>query len=260
MSEEKVKTTKRTNSHKKAVKLMVSGEGGAGKSILLKDLKDSLVIYADTKKEFPLQMMHTNIYEYKAFANKSVPRGGFEYSGMNGLIKHIMQKLVAYKKIKGKLPESIAFDAVTNIYAFVNHHIKATTKNVFGSQAVDIEKEMGLFLSFIERELIPRGVDVIFLSHSVVMQNGDDLSVKISTTGSKTFESTGGLFATFNEAIYLNTLNGIKIVHSRNPLYPNVCRSMLTDVPDFELYSDFSIAERLEAIRGNMVDTGDFLL
>lgn len=227
---------------------------------LLSDLKESLVVYADTKKEFPLQMMHTNIYEYKTFNKKEIPRGAYEYSGMQGLIKHIMQKLSAYKKLKGKLPESVAFDAVTNIYAFVNHHIKATTKNVYGSQAVDIEKEMSLFLSFVERELIPRGIDVIFLSHTVTMQNGEDLEVKISTTGSKTFEATGGLFATFNEVIYLNTTNDIKIVNSRNPQYPNVCRSMLSEVPDFELYDDFSITDRLEAIRSNMSDNAEFLI
>lgn len=231
--------------------------GNSGKSRTMQSLDDTYVFYLDTKKGFNLEISHSCIYEFGTPSDK-IEELDFVYAGMTTFLNHIISKLVKYNNQMGRLPKSIAFDAVTNLYSFVVQHIQATTKNNYGSWAVDIEKEMSKFLTFVEMELMTRGIDIVFLSHTVTEKQGDDVAFKISSTGSNRFEKTGGLFGTFNEASFINVIKGVKIVHNRNPAYPLVSRSMLPDVMEMEPYDSFNMQERLDTIRANMKDVSKF--
>ena len=184
-----------------AAKILITGKPSSGKTHSLKTLQNAYTVYADTKKRFPLDLVHTNVYPYKEFRKtkkvdgkvitvNELPDKAIEYCGINDFIKKVMGKLAAYKKAKGKLPDTVAFDAITNIYKMIHDYICTTTQNVYGSHSADTARDLDIFLAWIERELIARGINVVLLAH--VVENKDTGYLQVATSGSKTFENTGG--------------------------------------------------------------------
>jgi len=235
-------------------KYLLVGLSSAGKSMALIKLKDAFVFYADTKKRFPLNMPHANIYSYREFVSKvngktvnALPDKAIEYTGMQPFQDAMINKLLAYHGVNGRLPATIAFDAVTNIYKMIADHIRITTKNVYGSQAVDIAKAMDEFLAWVERELVGRGINVVFLAHAVIEpETGQPI---IAATGSKTFDSTGGILGAFNYASYLHVKDGIRLIAHKDLAFPRACRSMLPDVLDDEDAEGFDAQAMIDDIR-----------
>lgn len=240
-------------------KLLVTGVSGAGKSSTLSKLEDAYVIYADTKKVFPFSIPHTNVYAYKEFRKKKkidgkvkvvneLPEKSIEYTGIDNFLKDLSSKLVTYKKVKGKLPKTIAFDAITNIYKMINDYICTTTKNNYGSHSADTAKDTDKFLSWIEREIIGRGINVVLLAHVVINRETGDLQV--ATSGSKTFENTGGFMGTVNYASYVYTTDdGVRMVSNKDNEFSTVSRSLLKDVEESVMLEDFNIQDMLNAIK-----------
>jgi len=241
-------------SNTKGSKLLIIGKAGAGKSYSLKKLEDAYVFYADTKKRFPLDMIHTNIFTYKAFVTKkngkvvnAIPSKAIEYQGMSKFKQSLLEKLKAYKALKGHLPKTVAFDAITNIYKMVGDYIQKTTKNNYGSHSADTARDVDDFLDWIERILISKGINVVFLAHAIV--NRETGLLQVATSGSKTFENTGGFFGSFNYASYVYVHDGIRLIAHKDLEYSDVCRSMLDDILETEDATDFNIQGMLDKIR-----------
>ena len=234
-------------------KLLIVGVSGAGKSMSLTTLKDAFVFYADTKKRFPLNIPHTNIYANKEFVSRKngkvineLPAKAIEYNGMTQFKKDMLEKIKAYKAIKGSLPKVIAFDAVTNLYKMVQDYICTTTKNNYGSHSADTAKEIDEFLSWIERVIISKGIHVVFLAHAIV--NKETGALQVATSGSKTFENTGSFVGGVNYASYVYVKDGMRLIAHKDLEYATVCRSMLTDIEDFEDALDFNLQDMLDKI------------
>ena len=243
-------------------KYMVVGVSGAGKSFALQGLKNAFVVYADTKKRFPLKLPHTNVYPYKEFVTKqggkvvnNLPPKAIEYSGMQDFKQQIIQKLMIYKEKNGKFPQTIAFDAITNIYKMINDYIKKTTKNVYGSHSADTARDTDDFMSWIERTFIAKGINIVFLAHAVV--NPETGEYQVATSGSKTFENTGGFMGMLNYASFIYTNDGQRLIAHKDVEYATVCRSMLEDIEDFEDAEDFDIQKMIDKISKNESETDD---
>jgi len=257
MSEEKKKVVKEKvvkEQPKKplGVQYLFIGVAGAGKSSAMKHLDDAFVVYADTKKTFPLNMVHTNVYGYGEFRKKkggkiinNLPSKAIEYCGIDKFTNELMAKIVKYKKVKGHLPKTVAFDAITNVYKMINGYITKTTKNIYGSHSADTARDTDKFLSWIQRELVARGINVVFLAHALKVE--DELSV--ATTGSKTFDNIGGFFGSCNYASYIHVKEGQRYIAHKDMDYSGVCRSLLPDVEEFEYADDFNMQNMIDAIK-----------
>lgn len=237
-----------------ASKYMIVGAAGAGKSYALKGLQNAFVIYADTKKRFPLKIPHTNVYAYNEFVTISngkrinnLPNKAIEYKGMTQFKKDLIDKITTYHKLKGKLPETIAFDAITNIYKMINDYIKKTTKNVFGSHSADTARDLDDFLAWIERTFISKGINIVFLAHSISNQESGE--PQVATSGSKTFENTGGFMGACNYVSYIHVQDGERLIAHKDLEYASVCRSMLVDIEEFESALDFNIQDMITKIK-----------
>lgn len=248
----------------KGIKLLITGVASSGKSSTLRSLKDAYVIYADTKKAFPFSMIHTNVYTYREFTRRKkvdgkfvtvneIPEKAIEYSGMDEFLKAITAKLALYKKAKGELPKTIAFDAITNIYKMVSDYVTSTTKNVYGSHSADTARDTDKLLSWIERELIGRGINVVLLAHVVI--NRETEVPQIATSGSKMFENTGGFLGSVNYASYVYTdKDGTRMVSNNDAQYASVSRSLLQSVVETETLEEFNLQEMLNRIAQESVD------
>lgn len=189
--------TKKTTIPDKGAMYMIVGHSGAGKSLATKELNNALYFYADTKKAFPFKKLHVNIYPYGAFRTKkagktinTIPEKAIEYVGMHDFKTQLIKKIKTYKAAKGKLPETIVFDAITNIYKMLNDYIKTTTKNVYGSHSADTATAVDEFMAWIQKSVISKGINVVFTAHTTI--NRESGEVEIATSGSKTFENVGG--------------------------------------------------------------------
>jgi hypothetical protein len=194
-----------------------------------------------------------NVFSHKEFVSKvngkvvnAIPPKAIEYNGMTHFKKDMLNKIKTYREVKGKLPLTIAFDTVTNLYKMVNDYVCTTTKNNFGSHSADTAKEMDSFLSWVEKVLVSKGINVIFLAHALT--NKETGVLQIATSGSKTFESTGGFYGSVNFCSYLYVKDGMRLIAHRDLEYVSVCRSMLTDIEDFESIDDFSIQDMIDKV------------
>ena len=88
------------------VKVLISGEAGAGKTSLIKDLPNSLLISHDGKRP---NVRIPNVY---------IP----SFNSIAELINTINEKIEAYNDKIGSYPDTIIFDSVSRIYDTINNY------------------------------------------------------------------------------------------------------------------------------------------
>ena len=88
------------------VKFLLTGFEACGKSTITSALTEAIVVNMD-QKEYNFKVPHVNIKEYE---------------GMDVLITLVTQKVEAYSAKFGKLPKTIVFDTVTQMYSAMQKH------------------------------------------------------------------------------------------------------------------------------------------
>lgn len=83
------------------VKLLLTGFESCGKSTITSALTDAIVVNMD-QKEYNFKVPHVNIKEY---------------DGMDALLALVTEKIQAYSTRFGKLPKTVVFDTVTQMYS-----------------------------------------------------------------------------------------------------------------------------------------------
>jgi len=83
-----------------AIKLLVSGFEASGKSTITAGIENALVFNID-RKEYGFKVPHANITEY---------------AGMNAVLDTISEKIETYQNKFSKLPSTVVFDTVTQLY------------------------------------------------------------------------------------------------------------------------------------------------
>ena len=153
-----------------SAKLLISAPSNTGKTTLLKDLEDALVISIDGKK-FPYPIPHVNIQDFDTVS---------EFTGT------ISAKVNAYKEKFGKMPRTVAIDSVSRVFEVVanNCNIKYTGFNIY----TELNKEIASLTKYFE-QIVSSGTNLVILSHSIY--DADTGRYKLVDQGS--FSKAGGL-------------------------------------------------------------------
>jgi len=198
-----------------AIKLLVNGEAGSGKTSLLESMeKDVFVVSRDAKK-FGIKLPHVLIEEWV---------------GMSALITTIVEKMELYNDKMGTYPSTVAIDSVSQIFMDVIDKA-SQTPNVYGSQGAEVTREMATLTKFIHESLELNDINVILFNHVIEEKDEGKATGSYVSFGSGKFLSKGGFYSTTNEAITIVTEGAHRKVFLRGKAVQ--ARTTLSTTPDY---------------------------
>ena len=206
------------------VKLLVSSLPNIGKTTLLKDLTDVLVIARDGKK-YPFPQPHVNVPDF---------------TSVEQLIDLIVEKVETYENKIGKLPETIAMDSISKVLLDIEGYTLEQVKSFpYGKVNTEIKK----VVDFIERDMVPN-FNIVLVSHAMYSEDVSGYSL-VNAGGS--YGKKGGILSEVDEAIFVELRGKKRIVHFRNS---KMCsRTTLEDLPENMPIEDFNLQEHLEKLQ-----------
>ena len=217
-----------------AVKILVSGEAAAGKTTLIKDLDNALLLSHDGKRP-AVKLPHVYISNF---------------IDVSELLSTFNEKIEAYNERYGNYPATIVIDSVSRIYDTINNicNDKYTGFTIYST----MDKMIKEFNAYIEDTLIASGMNVILISHAIY----DSETSQYNLVGKGSYAKLGGALSTVEEAIFLEKKSNKRIVHFRSTKFP--ARTLQTDLPDNVPVDDFSMKSYLEAIIANQSDVDSY--
>lgn len=219
-----------------AVKLLISGLANTGKTSLLKDLKDTLVIAHDGKR-FPFKVPHVNVEDFSSTAE---------------LIRLTNDKIAAYEERFKEFPKTVVFDSVSKIFDTMNNYCneKYTGFTIYST----LDKEITAFVNYIENVLIANGVNVVIISHALF----DADTANYTLVGKGSFQKRGNFIASVDHAVFLELKNSKRIVHLKSGKFP--ARTTLSDIPDSMTMEEYSLTDHMARIAAQVNDADEFIL
>ena len=219
-----------------SVKLLISAESNSGKTTLTKTLKDALVVSHDGKK-YPFAVPHIMVDTFDSTAS---------------LIALINEKILAYKEKFKIYPKTVDFDSVSKIFDTIlnNCSSKHTGFKIYS----ELDAEITMLTSYIQNTLIASNMNVVLISHAIWDQD----TAKFNLVGKGSFAKRGGFLAETDEAIFIETKNGKRILHFRSTKFP--ARTLTTDVPDSQSSDDFNLQTHLEMLAATQNDVDSYAL
>ena len=207
-----------------AIKYMITGLSNAGKTTLLKDLKDVFVVSVDGKK-YPFEQPHTNI-------------DNFDHIGE--LIQIVSEKINIYEEKFSKLPDIVAIDTASRILTMITDacNKKYTGFNVW----TEANKQIQEFVRFVD-SLVDADISVVIINHAVYDQDVK----KYCEVCQGNFAKIGGFLSTMNFSSFIETKGNKRIIHHRNPNM--MSRTLLEDVPDSQPIEEYDIQEYIDKIK-----------
>lgn len=219
-----------------AVKFLVSAFEKSGKSTITSQLKNPLVINLD-QKEYGFKVPHVNIKEYL---------------GMDALLETIAEKLQAYKDKFGKYPENLIFDTVTQMYSAMQKYNSDKYKG-FDIHSKNNQETMA-FNQFIEQQLLPAGINVIIVAHTLY----DEATSRHIIPATGAFAKAGSWTSVVNDSIFVEVKSNKLVVHLKGLKYP--ARTTLTDLPDSIPVEEYSLQDHLDQLSAKSVEFEDYIL
>ena len=205
------------------VKLLVSSLPNIGKTTLLKDLDDVLVIARDGKK-YPFKQPHVNIEDF--FSSEE-------------LIKVVIDKVESYEKKYGELPKTIVFDSISKILLDIEGYVLEKVKSFpYGKVNTEIKK----LVDFIERDMSST-FNIILVSHALYDEEINGFKL-VNAGGS--YGKKGGILSEVDEAVFLELKGSKRIVHFRNSRM--VSRTTRSELPDTVPVDDFNLQKHLDLL------------
>lgn len=207
-----------------SAKVLITGMPNTGKTTLLKNLKDVLVVARDGKP-FSLELPHFNVPEY----NK-----------INDLLDMLEEKLEAYKTKFKQYPNTIVFDSVSRIFT----DIETSCSKRFNGYEVwaNVNKEINTFLDAINTLQEDSGFNIVLVAHAV----WDENAKKYIETCKGSFAKIGGFLSTVDYAINIDIVGNKRILTHRGT---NLSRTLLEDMPEKEDANNFNLQTYLDKIR-----------
>ena len=208
----------------------------SGKSTITSKLRNSFVFNFDAK-EYGFKVPHSNIKDY---------------NGMSGIIAQMTEKIKSYKEKTGKLPETIVIDTVTQMYSAMQSYNSEPGK--FKGYAIHTAntKDTLDFNDFIEKQLIPNGMNVVIVAHTKY----DESTGRFIIPASGAFKDGGSWTSVVNDSIYIEQKNGKLVVHLDNLKYP--CRTTLTDLPESMPIEEYNLQEHLDKLTASKLEALEF--
>lgn len=219
-----------------AVKFLVSAFEKSGKSTITSQLRSPLVINLD-QKEYGFKVPHVNIKEYL---------------GMDALLETIAEKLQAYKDKFGKYPENLIFDTVTQMYSAMQKYNSDKYKG-FDVHSKNNQETMA-FNQFIEQQLLPAGINVIIVAHTLY----DEATSRHIIPATGAFAKAGSWTSVVNDSIFVEVKSNRLVVHLKGLKYP--ARTTLTDLPDSIPVEEYSLQDHLDQLSAKSVEFEDYIL
>lgn len=205
------------------VKLLISSLPAVGKTTLLQDLEDTLVIARDGK-QYPFPQPHVNVPDFES---------------VDELIELIVDKVNAYEEKIGKLPETIAIDSVSKILLDIEGYV---LQQVASFPYAKVNTEIKKLVDFIERDLVST-FNVILLSHAQFDEEAG--TYKLVNAGGS-YGKKGGILSEVDEALFIEMRSKKRNLYYRNPKM--VARTTISELPDSEELGDFSLKAHLEML------------
>ena len=206
-------------------KVLITGMSNAGKTSLLKPLKNAFVVSRDGKP-FSLPLPHVNVSEY---------------SSMDELLDLVQEKLEAYESKFNRSPDTIVFDSVSRIFTDIEAYC---TRKYNGFEVwSNVNKEVNKFVEAIN-SLQEAGYNIVLIAHAV----WDENAKRYIETCKGSFAKTGGFLSTVDYAINIDIVGSRRILTHRGI---NLARTLLEGVPDKEPADGFSLQDYLDKIKAN---------
>ena len=219
-----------------AIKLLISGFENTGKSTTAAQIENAMVVNFD-RKEYGFKVPHMNITAY---------------TGIDGLVDTINEKLGIYKEKMGKLPETVVLDTVTQFYSTM----QAYNDNAY--KGFDIHKNNNRdtlnLNAYVEDVLIANGVNVIIVAHTTF--DADTARHIIPATGQ--FGKAGSWLSVVNDAIFIEKKTGKFIIHQKSMKFP--CRTTLDDVEESVESAKYDINAHIAQLTASKLEATEFIL
>ena len=216
------------------VKLLITGLPNTGKTTLLKDLEDVLVIARDGKK-YPFKQPHVNVPD-------------FENAGE--LIDIVTESINKYEDKFNKLPNTIAIDSISKILLDIEGVMLQKIKAFpYGQINIEIKE----FVDFIEKDLTP-SFNVVITSHAMF---DEETGYKLVNAGGS-WGKKGGILSEVDQAVFIQVKGKQRVIHHKHPKFP--CRTVLDSLPDNESLEEFNLQKFIELLQSSIVETQDWEL
>ena len=208
-----------------AIKLLISGVERSGKTTLTSKIDDVLVVSFDVKK-YPFKVPHVNFNDY---------------TGMTNVIDTINDKISAYEEKFGHFPATVVFDTVTAMYTRMNQWANASFTGFSIHSAIN--NDTLAFNSYIEDVLLPNGVNVVIVAHTIF----DKGTEKFIVPATGAFEKSGSWLGAVDEASYVEVKSDKFYIHHKNLKFP--CRSTVGDaLPKSQKVDEYDINEHIKLL------------
>lgn len=218
------------------VKLLLTGFESCGKSTITSALTDAIVVNMD-QKEYNFKVPHINIKEY---------------DGMDALLALVTEKIQAYSTRFGKLPKTVVFDTVTQMYSAMQKY------NADKYKGYDVHtknnQETMAFNQFIEQELIPAGINVVIVAHTLY----DEATSRHIIPATGAFAKAGSWLSVVNNSIFVERKSNKLVVHLKGLKYPT--RTTIEGLPDSVEIDDYSLQDHLDQLAATQIEAEEFIL
>lgn len=209
----------------------------SGKTMLIGRMVDTLVVSTDNK----------------AFKGKTPHFRVPKYEGFKKLIDTIGEKLDAYEAKYGKLPRNLVIDSVTHLANNMEKHCK--DKYTGWAQFDVLGKDIMAFNAFLEDDILPLGINVIFTSHCQFDQNEN--RYVIASPGN--FGKNGSWLSVTDEASFIEMKSGKRVIHHYTMKYP--CRTHHYDtLPESEDCDTFDINAHIEMLESSNHEASEWAI
>jgi len=220
-----------------AAKLLINAPSNSGKTTLLKDLDDALVISIDGKK-FPFPIPHVNVTSF---------------STMQEFLDTITEKVEAYNDKLGHYPATIAIDSVSRVFetAANNCAEKYSGYNVYSA----LNKEIAALTAYLE-SIVDSGTNLVIISHSI----WDKDSGRYVLVDQGSFGKAGGFLSVVDNSAAIEVKANKRIVHHRSARM--AARTILTEdeLPDQVEMANYNLQDHITLLASKDDEVADFIL
>ena len=171
---------------------------------------------------------------------------------MDNFIDTINEKLGVYQERFGKLPATIVFDTVTQLYTAIQHynenHYKGFTIHSNNN------KDTLNFNAYIEDVLLANGVNVVIVAHTI--WDADTARHVIPASGQ--FGKSGSWISVVNNSIFVEKKNNKFIVHQKSMKFPS--RTTLEGIEEQVDADKYDINEHIDKLTAANIEAAEFQL
>jgi hypothetical protein len=219
-----------------AIKMLICGFESSGKSTIASQLDDAFVLNFD-HKEYGFKVPHANIKDYE---------------GLDAMISLITDKVEAYNSKMGKYPKTIVLDTMTQFYTSMQQYNGTKFKGFDEHRQNNLDTLA--FNKFIEDSLIPSGINVVIVAHTIY----DEPTERHIIPASGAFAKSGSWLSVVNESIFVEKKSTRLVVHTKNLKYP--CRTTLQEVKTGVNLEDYSLQDHIDELTVEKLEATDFII